>query len=293
MWKVLSILAAGVLVLTPAVFAQQPAQQPSMEQLQETYRTQLEADRDDLYAMSRQERHQYISQFLQNPDRQVRRAFKLALEQVRSEWDIRDDGAGEPVVVEPSEAEVATRVAFTNITYDTGTPLPGQVGAPSQMVGNRFDTANGNPVEMTGTITMITFNMVNTFFGSVVWSLYTDVMGSTAMQVTSMARPGVMPGFNTLAVMSPTTMNAYANGTFLAGIWQFDPTMTGLANDTGTTGGQGHHGISLNDGAVGTMLTTVTTGGMGVNAVFRVSGNVATPVELMDFTIEKAEPGQD
>ena len=35
------------------------------------------------------------------------------------------------------------------------------------------------------------------------------------------------------------------------------------------------------------MLTTVTTGGgMGLNAIFRVSGNVATPVELMNFQVK-------
>ena len=53
-----------------------------------------------------------------------------------------------------------------------------------------------------------------------------------------------------------------------------------------------HGSASLNDGAVGTGLTTVTTGGMGVNAIFRVSGDVLqenVPVELIDFTIDKEE----
>ncbi|MEO1083368.1 MAG: hypothetical protein AAFY88_03930 [Acidobacteriota bacterium] len=137
---------------------------------------------------------------------------------------------------------------------------------------------------------MVTFDMINTFFGSAVLSIYSDIVGTQAVQVTSMARAGVTPGLNTLAVAAPTTANTYMNGTFLAGIWQFDPTMTVLAVDTMSTGGQGFHGISLNDdamNAMGSLITDVTTGGgMGVNAIFRVSGNVATPVELMDFTIE-------
>ncbi|MEL6545672.1 MAG: hypothetical protein AAFQ82_13655, partial [Myxococcota bacterium] len=164
-------------------------------------------------------------------------------------------------------------------------------GTASQMLGNRFDTALNSagtalaPIEESGSITMVTFNMINTFFGSAVWSLYTNQQGTMAVQVTSMARPGVMTGLNTLAVSAPTTANAYMSGTFLAGIWQFDPSMTGLALDTGTTAGQGFHGISLNDGANASMITDVSTAGMGVNAIFRVSGNVA-PVELMSFTVK-------
>ena len=182
------------------------------------------------------------------------------------------------------------------IQYDSGNVM-GTAGIASQMLGNRFDSALNTagticcvPVESSGSITMITFDMVNTFFGSVVWSLYSNVVGTMADQVTSMARPGIMTGLNTLSVMSPATANAYSNGTFLAGIWQFDTTMTGLGVDTATTGGQGFHAISLNDGAMGSMLTTVTTGmGGGLNAVFRVSGWVLTPVELMSFEIEESD----
>ncbi|MCG8459405.1 MAG: hypothetical protein MI919_24270, partial [Holophagales bacterium] len=269
--KHIAALVLIVLLGTPAVDAQQ-ATAPDLAELQETLRQRLEADRAELFAMSPEERHAYMRQFFDHPDRETRRAFKSALEQVRQEWNVPGYTGGVTTVEGPSRAEAAVKVAGSNITYDSGTVF-GFGGIASQMVGNRFDSALNTagtaiqPVETTGSITMITFNMVNTFFGSVVWSLYSNVMGTTAPQVTSMARPGIMTGLNTLAVMSPTTANAYANGTFLAGIWQFDPTMTGLALDTGTTGGQGFHGISLNDGAMGSMLATVTTGGMGVNAI--------------------------
>ncbi|MEM8962310.1 MAG: hypothetical protein AAGD38_12575, partial [Acidobacteriota bacterium] len=93
---------------------------------------------------------------------------------------------------------------------------------------------------------------------------------------------------NTLNVSTGMgTDNVYMNGTFLAGIWQFNSN-TALAADSGTTGSQGFHGISLNDGAMGSMLTTI----MSRNMIFRVSGNVSTPVELMDFTIEQTD-GED
>lgn len=290
-----SILALACVALlgAPAVDAQEAAAQAQAE-LQENLRQRLEADRAELFAMSPEERHVYMRQFFDHPDRETRRAFKMALEQVRSEWQVPGYTGGPTTVESPSRAEVAVKVAGSNITYDTGTVF-GFGGVASQMIGNRFDSALNTagtaiqPIETTGSVTMITFNMVNTFFGSVVWSLYSNVVGTMANQVTSMARPGVMTGFNTLTVDPMATANAYMNGTFLAGIWQFSPGMTGLGLDSNTTGGQGFHAISLNDGAVGTGLTTVTNGGMGVNAVFRVSGNVATPVELMDFTIEKAE----
>ena len=290
--RFLSVFLIGSLAFMPALstpaFGQEGAASADMV---ETFRQQLETDRERLFGMSREARHQYLARYFYDGTREERRAFKMALETVRQEWNFQEP---KPEAVEPSRGAAAAKVAGSNITYDTGTVFGGG-GTASQMLGNRFDTAldtGGNccaAVESSGSITMITFDMILTFFGSVVWSLYSDVSGTMAMQVTSMARPGIMTGLNTLAVMSPTTANVYSNGTFLAGIWQFAPTMTGLAIDTGTTGGQGFHGISLNDGAVGTGLTTVTTGGMGVNAIFRVSGDVATPVELMDFTIEKGE----
>ena len=268
--------------------------------LRDGFKAQLEADRERLYGFTRQQRNEYMGRFFGDPSRDRRRAFKAALEQFRTEWDF-SNVADEPgaATADPNSGRAAAKVAGTNITYDTGNVVVANIGVASQMVGNRFDsalnvpgTACCFPVETSGTITMITFDMVNTFFGSAVWSLYSNIVGTMAVQVTSMARPGIMTGLNTLAVASPTTVNAYANGTFLAGIWQFSPTMTALAFDTATVGGQGHHAISLNDGAAGSMLATVTNGGMNLNAIFRVSGNVAPPVELMDFTLESGDTGE-
>ncbi|MEM6796542.1 MAG: hypothetical protein AAF725_21400, partial [Acidobacteriota bacterium] len=215
----------------------------------------------------------------------------LRAEVARVGAEVSTEGGYRPLE-ESRPVKAVPRKLFGNITYDSGN-VTGTSGVNSQMVGNRFDsavnaagTACCAPVPTSGSVTMITFDMVNTFFGSAVWSLYSNIMGTGADQVTSMARSGIMTGLNTLNVMSPTTANAYANGTFLAGIWQFDPTMTALGVDTGTTGGQGFHGISLNDGGMGSMLTTITAGGMGLNAVFRVSGDVVTPIELIDFKVE-------
>ena len=269
-------VVVGLLGLSGALIAQSVPEEYAGKE-------HLKIDRDKLKAMPRAERRAYMQ------------AWKQAREDEARGSGTMPTADGRVVPLDQPRKVTERRqpdIPGTNITYDTGTVF-GFAGIASQMVGNRFDSAlNGAgtmccfPVETSGSVTMITFDMVNTFFSSAVWSLYSDIMGTTAVQVTSIAR-GVMTGLNTLSVMSPTTANTYMNGAFLAGIWQFDPTMTALAVDTGSTGGQGFHGISNNDGAMASMITTITTGGMGLNAIFRVGGNVATPVELMHFAIEE------
>jgi len=135
------------------------------------------------------------------------------------------------------------RIAGNSITYDTGT-VTGTTGQSGRMLGSRFDSALNPagtmccfPVESSSSVTMITFDMVNTFFNSGIFSMYSNISGTTAMRLTAMSYTITM-GLNTLSI---------------------------------------------------TMLATVTSGGGGggnLNAVFRVSGNVATPVELINFTIE-------
>ena len=242
--------------------------------------------------MSVQQRKDYRGQIFANKTRQQTKAYNKAFKQIRAMLPeylgVTNQLDKARLGKKPAtENKTVVRAPGTNITYDTGTVIGG-AGIASQMLGNRFDSALNSagtmccfPVESSGSVTMITFNMANTFFSSAVFSLYSNVMGATAMQVTSMGQ-AVMTGLNTLSIMSPTTNNAYMNGTFLAGIFQFMPASTGLGVDSGTVGGQGFHAISINDGTTGTALATLAS----LNAVFRVSGNVSTPVELINFTIE-------
>ncbi|MEM8963702.1 MAG: hypothetical protein AAGD38_19625, partial [Acidobacteriota bacterium] len=277
--RVLAFLV-GALLIVPSLYGDNG----DLATLQETFRQQLEADRERLYEMSREERHAYISEHLGSDSPEERFAFKRALEVFRSESDLSSLNQEQRPVVNDRPGALAARAAGTNITYDTGVNAVGPGGADSFMVGNRFDTGLGFPVEDTGTITMITFNIVNTFNDVAIWSLYSNIMGTTANRVTTMSR-AVAPGFNTLSVASPTTMNVYMNETFLAGIWQLDPASSGLALDTATVAGQGFHGISINDntpmGGPGgfSYNDNLTVMGAQVNVVFRVSGNVVLPVE--------------
>jgi hypothetical protein len=275
------ILLLATLLVTAGLVSAQDEERPARYKGRE----HIKIDHEAMKSMSREEKRAYMQ------------AYKKARAEEAEQAGIVPPKTGQFQRLEtPRKVEAPRAVPYKqlgNITYDTGT-ASGTAGIASQMLGNRFDTALNPPgtmccfpVETTGSVTMITFDMVNTFFSSAVWSLYSNVMGTTAMRITSMGT-GVMTGLNTLSVMSPTTANAYSNGPFLAGIFQFMPASTGLAVDTGTIGTQGFHAVSINDGTTGSMLTTVNTGGGGgLNAIFRVTGDAPTPVELMDFKIEE------
>ncbi len=241
-------------------------------------REHIKIDHDKLKSMTRAEKRAYMQAYKEAREEEARRAGV----------SLKTDGRFVPLDTPRKVEEKRPRVPGSNITYDTGT-VSGTAGLASQMLGNRFDfalNATGTqccfPAEASGSITMITFDMVNTFFSSAVFSIYSNVMGATAMRVTSMGT-AVMAGLNTV-----NTTHSYANTTFLAGIFQFMPASTGLGVDTGSFSGQGFHAININDGTTGTALTTVTTGGGGgLNAIFRASGDVATtPVELLHFEFE-------
>lgn len=244
-------------------------------------------DREALRAMDRSERRAAV---------QAYRAARLA-EIVAARGD--DFGpAGYRPLAEPRPVgeprKPAAKVAGTSIQYDSGTVTGTfNAGAPSRAVGNRYDTASGAPVENSGTITMMTFEMVQTFGSSAVLSLYSDIMGTTANPVTSVSVVAGT-GLNTHTLNPTMTDNQYANGTFLAAVFQFVVTSTAVGIDTGTFMGQGFHGVHLNDNTVmgdpgGNDLQTMGNR----NVVLRVSGNVVTPVELMDFEVEPTAAGKD
>ena len=260
---------------------------PLQQQVLDDYKAMLNMDQKQ-----RQEYREAINKNKTSADRKAyTQAFKAVRPILPEYLGVSEDPLKSKKKANANQPKSPVKIAGTSIQYDTGTVFGG-AGVSSQMLGNRFDSALNAagtmccfPVESSGSITMITFNMINTQFSSVVFSIYSNIMGTTAPQVTSMGIGGVATGLNTIT-LGTATVNSWANGSFLAGIWQFDPTMTGLAIDSNSTGGQGFHAISLNDAAVGNGLTTVTAGGMGANAIFRVKGNVATPVELLNFTIE-------
>ncbi len=243
----------------------------------------VEDDYMAMMPMTRDERQAYWQANVNDLERSERLTYQRAYKSLVPSLPAMPPAAGSSSGATDSNV----RVPGTNITYDAGVGTGTQIVPSSIMFGNQFDVAlNGagtmtESVETTGSVTQITFSM-NTAAGSdnVFWSLMSNVSGTMASVVTSASIPTV-PGLNTVTVAVP-----YSNGTFLAGVWFISGDT--LQGSTGTVGGQGFHGISINDIAA-TGLQPATSGGMGVNAIFRVSGDVlqaTVPVELMDFTIE-------
>ncbi len=173
------------------------------------------------------------------------------------------------------------RKAAGSITYHSG--ALGTCCLSSRTVGNQFDFALNpastaiSPVMMSGSITMATFNMIAVGGGAAIFSFYDNQAGTGANFLGSIGVPAVT-GTNT-ATFTPAL--TYSGSTFLAGIWQFTIGTDTPAVATGTVGGQGFHGMSIND-IVATGFTTLPT----LNAAMSISGNVLTPVELLNFEVE-------
>ncbi len=165
----------------------------------------------------------------------------------------------------------ATEVVGT-IVYDDGI-LNFTPAISSLTYGNRFNTAGGNPLTASGSVTQVTFYMFNVGGTGGFVSFFDQLNGTTANLIDSSSYP-MVPGTNTLAV-GPF---AYVGNSFLAGVWYFGSDSVGLGS--GTVGGQGFHGFVIND-IVATGYFPLT-----VNALFRATGDVLPiPVELMTFDV--------
>ncbi len=227
----------------------------------------VEWDSAAVASMSREDRMAY------------QRQYKAALEQAA-----REAGAIPRLNKAKSEGRVvqanrANRLPGTSIAYHSGALTPATTN--SFAFGNQFDTAlttmgGLGPVEMSGSITMVSFNMQSVGGTAVFVSIYDQLVGATANFISSMSFPA-SAGTNTVTYTTPIN---YVGSSFLAGAWNFNTDVVNLA--TGTTGGQGFHGMSINDiVATGFNAFTMT------NGTVDVSGNVATPVELMSFSIDE------
>ncbi len=170
-----------------------------------------------------------------------------------------------------------------SITYHSGILGPCGGCGTSESVGNRYDfalnpanTAVG-PVMMSGSITGATFDMIDVGGSAVFFSVFWGLAGPTAASGTSLSVPAA-PGVNNVIMVSPI---GYTGSTFLAGIWNFTAGSDTPAVATGTIGGQGYHGMSIND-ISGTGFATIGA----LNGAISIKGNVVTPVELLNFDVE-------
>ncbi len=167
--------------------------------------------------------------------------------------------------------------AFGTIQYDTGT-VTGTPNIGSVTWGNQFNTADGNPVTANGSVTQVQFYMAGAD-GFAFVSMYGPVGGGTTASVIVSSNLAVVTGFNTL----PFNFG-YTGPSFLLGVWADGSPITDMVgvDSAGTVGGQGFHGMVIND-IVGTGFQTLPSS----NVIMRPTGNLVVPVELMSFSVDE------
>jgi len=250
----------------------------------------VESDHLAMMEMSNEERRAYWQVNVNDLERSDRLAYQRAYKSLVPSLPRLPNNAGSAArAASATESISAVLVPGTNITYDNGISTGVTFPTSSVSVGNMFNTGFDGTgienVETSGSITMVTVNMLGVGGGAAFFSVFSNIMGTTANVVSSMTIP-VTAGLNTVTLTTPIS---YANGPFLAGMWNFTAGSDSAAVSTGTLNGQGFHGISINDIAGTGLNTGITSVGMGLNAIMRVSGDVlqdTVPVELIDFTIE-------
>ena len=171
----------------------------------------------------------------------------------------------------------ATRNVPVSIAYDDGV-VTASPNIGSNTFGNQFDTANGGAVK-SFSVTMQSFYMQDIGGSAAFISIFGPVAGTTAPVLTSVSVPAAAGTFNTATFGTPQV----GSGSFLAGVW-LNATGTGVdavGLGSGTVGGQGHHGFSIND-IVGTAFATLP----GLNALVGASTGFIVPVELMEFSLD-------
>ena len=125
-------------------------------------------------------------------------------------------------------------------------------------------------------------------WGTFYIEFYGPVSGSSALFITSLAFNGVGGSLPVIVPWALGTPVNYTGSSFLVAFYNGNSATTLPLNgpaplfDAITTGGQGYHGMGINWGPVGTGFVPMTT----LNAIMRPGGNVLTPVELMNFTVE-------
>jgi hypothetical protein len=189
-----------------------------------------------------------------------------------------------------AEAKVladASQFVVGTVQYDTGTnagfhPDGANGGNLNRTVGNRFNSALGGPLLAAGTVTMLTVFPANGGTQSVSIGSAPSTMGT--VMVFDYLTANLMAGqFNAITVAPAVNVTADFVGLFLGA---FGTTQAAglLGMSDMATMGQGYHALEgfYLSGMIGTMFQTVPNR----NAMLRATGNILTPVELMDFKIQ-------
>ncbi len=174
---------------------------------------------------------------------------------------------------------VTSAAATSTIQYDTGV-FTASPTITSFCYGNQFNTNNGVQLDQASVTALSAFIATGAGTDNVFISVFGPVSGTTAPVLGSVSAPlnNGDGAFNTLSFGTPHVISGDGAQSFLAGVWYIAGDTVGL--DSGTVGGQGHHGMIIND-IVGTGFATLP----GQNAIVRAKGsfNAVGPPELIEF----------
>ena len=180
-----------------------------------------------------------------------------------------------------------TPEVFGTVTYDTGTNAGFHPDAPpgalnlNRVVGNRFNTALGGPLLISGMLTMLTVFPASGGGQSISVATPPNTMG-TANVLYFVNVPMVAGAFNQVTFPAVDVMADFV-GFFLGAFGASQPAgLLGMSDMQAN--GQGYHAVEgfYYGGMLATMVTPVATR----NGMMRATGDILVPVELMDFKIQ-------
>jgi hypothetical protein len=192
---------------------------------------------------------------------------------------VNNSAGGEKV----ASATPAARGAVGTIQYDQGA-ITDTFGSGA-IIGNRFDTHTGLPVVASATVSTVEAVVVQgpafttNSAGFVLLGPQTGGGGANAIFSSFTTATGA-----TDTVSFPGIGANYTGASFFVLFGDFASIYV-PAFGTGTTLGQGHHGVVGYTGGMGPNITGTFDFGGTLNAFVRASGNVL-PVELMNWSVD-------
>lgn len=267
----LGCLVAAVAVCVPLVNAQDRSAGESVEaRAQALAELSPEARRAELKAMSAEERRELWFAVKRSQGEPLAKGTGLEPRTMAGGPKAAPGGGPEKLV--------------GSIVYDDGVITTSFGGGA--IVGNHFDTATGNPLLASGTISTVVGvvlqgpSQTTDSAGFVIEGPQT--MGGGAFAIFSTFTNGLTATTETVTFSGLGV--SYTGSSFFVLFGDFANSYV-PAFGTGTTQGQGHHGVVGYTGGMGPNITSTFDFGDTLNGLVRVTGNVL-PVELMSFEVE-------
>jgi len=241
----------------------------------------------ELQAMDRAERKAAIQAMTPDERRGVWFAVKQA-DLAATRASAPDDGFYRQAMNQTSAGDRARTAPATRavgmITYDDGVITTSFGGGA--IIGNRFDTHTGVPVLNPGTVETVQAVVIQ-------GPAFTTNSAGFVLEGPQTTGGGAMAIFSTFtngltATTETVTFagigSSYTGSSFFVLFGDFANSYI-PAFGSGTTNGQGHHGVVGYTGGMGPNITGTFDFGGTLNGLVRASGNIL-PVELIEYGVE-------